>query len=73
MRVVSLPLLPEALNAAVPARQDECCTEGLAVNLQRAHYCLASIAIIFLFAWLTPLVNRGRGQRFLARKATAAS
>ena len=63
-RVVSLPLLPEALNAAVPARHDACCTEGLAVNLRRTRRCFASIVIIFLFAWPTSLADCGRGRLF---------
>lgn len=68
-RVVSLPLLPEALNAAVPARHDACCTEGLAVNLRRTRRCFASIVIIFLFVWPTSLADCGRGRLFFGAQS----
>ena len=68
-RVVLLPLLPEALNAAVPARHDACCTEGLAVNLRRTRRCFASIVIIFLFAWPTSLADCGRGRLFFGAQS----
>ena len=68
-RVVLLPLLPEALNAAVPARHDACCTEGLAVNLRWTRRCFASIVIIFLFAWPTSLADCGRGRLFFGAQS----